>query len=378
VVGTSRKRGLRPSKNTENYAETVPTWGFAVTAVTTGVAGEVRGLVASAPLRRSGTGYQAARVRTGGGGRTREGVMSATDQPTSAPAADLVKQLARELGRCRQRGLERIDIGGYNQLPVETPQLGRLARQYCQAQGLTLHGRIASISRLLRDGLDAYIARGCDGDGMLIKELFFGDDTPAAQAKNAGQLLDAALGRRDRSGRWFETKRGPLFRGFGEFLIVFVGETSTRTVITTSSTPTPDTALSLASMPASEATPGTAPDKTSAAVSHTGPETMPASVRVGRRRPVRIAVTAAATVAVLAVVWVTTHSGAFALWGASSHRFIGLPANGGKTFTETVASGIGAATFTDPYRMDQPGPQIPFLQPVQVPCKVYSPIASAL
>jgi hypothetical protein len=88
-------------------------------------------------------------------------------------------------------------------------------------------------------------------------------------------------------------------------------------------------------------------------------------------------VTAAVAAAVLAAVWVTTHGGAFALPGASFHRFIGLPANG-KTFTETVASGIGAATFTDPYSMDQPGPKIPFLQPVQVPCKVYSPIAPSI
>jgi hypothetical protein len=303
--------------------------------------------------------------------------MSARDQPPSAPEADLVKQLAEELIRCRQRGLERIEIGTWNQSPVETPQLGRLAHQYCQAQGLTLHGRIASISRLLREGLDAYMARGCDGDGMLIKELFFGDDTPAAQAKNAGELLDAALGRRDRSKRWFESKRGPLFHGFAEFLIGFVGETSTRTVITTSSTPTPDTALSPANMPASEATLATAPDKTPPAVLHVGPKTAPVSVRVGRRRPVRIAVTAAVAAAVVAVAWVTTHGGTFALPGASSHRFIGLPANG-KTFTETVASGGGAVPFTDPYHVDETGPRIPFLQPVQVPCKVYSPVMPSI
>jgi hypothetical protein len=42
VVDTSRKREPRPPKNTENHAGTAPTWGFAVTAVPTGVAGEVR------------------------------------------------------------------------------------------------------------------------------------------------------------------------------------------------------------------------------------------------------------------------------------------------------------------------------------------------
>lgn len=307
--------------------------------------------------------------------------MSATERPTTTPATDRAKQLARELRRCRQRRLEGIEIRTFNQSPVETPQLEQLAHQYCDAQGLTLHGRIALISRLLRDGLDAYIARGCDSDGTLIKELFFGDDTPAAHTKNAGQLLDDACARRGINKRWIDTKRPSLFHTFGEFLTVFVTETSTHTspdtIITTNSTPVPDTTPAPKSMPAPEAAPATAPDKIPTVASHTVPETH-APVRVGRRRPVRTAVTAAVAAAVVAVVWVTTHGATFPLWGASSHRFIGLPANGGKTFTETVASGKGARTFTDPYSMDETGLTIPFLQPVQVPCKVYSPIAPSI
>jgi hypothetical protein len=305
--------------------------------------------------------------------------MSATDHPTTPPATDLA-QLARELRRCRQRKLEGIEIRTGNQTPVKTPQLEQLAHQYCEAQGLNLHGRIAPISRLLRDGLDAYIARGCDNDGTLIKELFFGDDTPAAHTKNAGQLLDDACARRGIDKRWIDTKRPSLFHTFGEFLTVFVTETSTHTnpdtIVTTSSLPVPDTTPTPKSMPAPEATPATASDKMSTAASHTAPETH-APVRVGRRRPVRIAITAAVAAAVVAVVWVTTHGATFPLPGASFHRFIGLPANG-KTFTETVASGSGAVPFTDPFRVDEKGPLVPFLQPVQVPCKVYSPVMSSI
>jgi hypothetical protein len=286
--------------------------------------------------------------------------MSAREQPATAPPADLVKQVAGEMGRCRQRGLEGIDKHTRNQSPVQAPQLERLARQYCQTKGLDLHGRIAPISRLLRDGLDAYIARGCDSEGTFLTELFFGDQTTGARATNAGQLLDAALVRRGHSEQWFTSRRRTLFEGFAVFLVTFVTETP--------STAIPDN-------------PDTAPD--------TAPVTAPDPGPASRMRPAAARTAIKAVIAALlvtgaggAVVWLTAHEGksnpAPTHHHAAPHRTIGLPADAGKTYTETVSSGTGARTFTDPYSVDESGPNIPFLKPVQVPCKIYSPVMSSI
>lgn len=294
--------------------------------------------------------------------------MFGQEQSATEPPPELVKQLAEEMVKCRQRGLEGIDKDTRNQRPVKAPQLERLALQYCHAQGLEFHGRIASIIRLLRDGLDAYMQRGCDSDGMLITELFFGDTATGAPAKSAGQLLDDALARRGHSEQWFKTRRQPLFKGFAAFLLSFTADTAAR-----ASTNAPQATRDIAPNTASTA----APDITPA----------PACAHTGRKRPIAARITVMVTLAVVllvgagaVVVWFTAHKGdgksALAPQRASSHRFVGLPA--GAMFTETVASGIGAATFTDPYSMDETGLKIPFLQPVQVPCKVYSPIAPSI
>lgn len=277
--------------------------------------------------------------------------MSATEQPP-----ELVRQLASELTRCRQRGLEGIDKEARNQPRVKAAELERLAHQYCQAKDLKLHGRIAHISRLLRDGLDAYIQRGCDSDGTFIKELFFGDDTSGAHAKNAGQLLDDALLRRRQSEQWFASRRRNLFEGLAAFLVTFVTDTVTTT------------------------TPDTAPDTTLAAAPDATP--IPAPAPSGRTQPktARIAIMAALAAVLLTgtgtLWWFTTRDSnrASTQHPASRHSPIGLPAHAGKTYLETVASGKGAATYTDPYSVDTTGLRVEFLHQVQVSCKVYSPV----
>lgn len=288
--------------------------------------------------------------------------MSAPDQPAAEPSPELVAQLAEEMIRCRRRGLGGIDKDTPKQPRVKAPQLERLAGQYCRAKGLEFHGRTAPVSRLLREGLDAYRQRGCDSDGAFLAELFFGDDTPGTQVKNAGQLLDEALARRSRSEQWFNDKRQPLFKGFAGFLVTFVTET------------------------ASTSTPQAAPDITPAVAPHTAPDTTPAPAR---RRPSAARITLRVILATVlltaaggAVLWFTTQGSKsnppLAPHRAFPHRLIGLPADAGKTYTETVASRIGAATFTDPYSVDEQGPKIPFLQQVQVPCKVYSPVMPSI
>lgn len=279
--------------------------------------------------------------------------------PAGEYPSELVNQLAEEMIKCRHRGLEGIDKVTSNQRRVDAPQLERLARQYCQDEGFDLHGRIAHISRLLRDGLDAYIQRGNHSDGTLIRELFFGDDTSGAPATSAGQLRDDALARRGRSEQWFNTKRRSLFEGFAAFLLTVVADT--------------------ASMSASQATPDSAPDTTPAAA-------VPALA--SRKNPAAAHIALIATLAILlltaggVIVEFMPH-GSISNPAPIHHpvlprRFIGLPADAGKTYTETVSSGSGARTFTDPYSMDESGPTIPFLQPAQVPCKVYSPVAPSI
>lgn len=265
--------------------------------------------------------------------------MSAEKQP---PA--LVAQLANEMIRCRQRGLDGIDKDARNQSRIEAAELEHLAHQFCQAKGFELHGRIAQITRLLRDGLDAYIQRGYETDGTLIKELFFGDDTTGALAKNAGQLRDNALKRRGQTEQWFNSRRRDLFQSLATFLIVFADETPSATV--------------------ADATP------------------VPVIAGTGRKPPVAryFLIVAVILTAISGVLWFTTRESNFATRQPSSleGRTILLPADASKTYPQTSASRIGAATFDDPYSVDTLGPRIEFLRQVQVSCKVYSPVMPSI
>lgn len=266
--------------------------------------------------------------------------MSAEEQPPT-----LVAQLAGQMIRCRQRGLDSIDKDTRNQPRVKAPQLEHLAQQYCQAKGLELHGRIAQIGRLLRDGLDAYIQRGYDSDGTFIKELFFGDDTAGARAKNAGQLRDNALKRHGQNEQWFNSRRPDLFQSLATFLLAFTNETPSATTVDAAPTST-------------------------------------TTVRTSGKQPVGryLLIVAVLLIAISGVLWFTTRESNSATrqpYDLDGKKTILLP-DTGKTYPETSASSLGAATFTDPYSVDTLGPRIEFLRQVQVSCKVYSPVMPSI
>lgn len=271
--------------------------------------------------------------------------MSATDQPT-----ELASQLATEMTRCRQRGLNGLDKADRKQSRIEAAELERLAQQYCQFKGFELHGRIAQIRRLLRDGLDAYIQRGYETDGTFIKELFFGDDTTGARVKNAGQLLDNALRRHSQTQDWFSSRRPDLFQGLATFLIVFVNETPSVTV---------NEINEISNATGADATP------------------IATTASTGRKQPAGryLLIVAVMVTGISGVLWFTTRESSATRqpYDLDGKKAILLP-DTGKTYPQTSASSLGAATFTDPYSVDTLGPRIEFLRQVQVSCKVYSPV----
>ena len=120
------------------------------------------------------------------------GCVRQTLEIVSEPAIPVqAAQLARELGECRQRGLDRLDVDTPPQAPVRAEQLGRLAGDYCARTAPELHGRIACIKRLLRDALAAYGVRGNQAAAELIGMLFFGDSTTSG-SMSAGEMLKLA------------------------------------------------------------------------------------------------------------------------------------------------------------------------------------------
>ena len=68
-------------------------------------------------------------------------------------------RVSRELGRCRQRGIDDLDVMAHNKEPVETPELDQLARAYHATTERAVYGRVAQIRLLLHDGLAAYAAQ---------------------------------------------------------------------------------------------------------------------------------------------------------------------------------------------------------------------------
>lgn len=99
-------------------------------------------------------------------------------------------RLTAELGKCRWRGIDRIDLDTHNQSPIVTPELDRLAAKYAIAHGMERRGRKSEIKQLLRDGLAAWEDKNPDS-AKLIRLLFFGDSTGTV-TEPAGALLKAA------------------------------------------------------------------------------------------------------------------------------------------------------------------------------------------
>ncbi len=153
------------------------------------------------------------------------------------------RQIADELARCRQRGLENLDHGDQaqdgspgqrgdrRQRPVAAPELERLANLHARRNEITATDRILKIKILLSAVLDDYSASENEEDARLIRSLLFSDLTLTVR-KPAGALLKEAR-------RSFGEPSEPVFRerfkrafgNFAEFLVQVVDsgaeETST-------------------------------------------------------------------------------------------------------------------------------------------------------
>jgi hypothetical protein len=133
---------------------------------------------------------------------------------------DLRERLARQLGDCRQRGIERLDVASSRQRRLKIPDLERLATDYASANGLPDSGRIGQIKALLLDALDA-LEKGNASDANLIRDLFFGEDTTRIK-RSASELLKRTQLKygEPSAGRFLEIRRGAL-RNFAVFLVKF-------------------------------------------------------------------------------------------------------------------------------------------------------------
>jgi hypothetical protein len=131
------------------------------------------------------------------------------------------KDIADELARCRQRGLENLDREANRQPPVPAPELERLADLRARRQGTAATGRIQKIKILLFASLDEYSASEGENeeDARLIRSLFFSDSTLHVR-KSAGELLSEA--RRsfgEPSESLFRERFKKAFANFAEFLV---------------------------------------------------------------------------------------------------------------------------------------------------------------
>jgi hypothetical protein len=149
----------------------------------------------------------------------------------SSPRA---KQVADELARCRQRGLDKLDQGQADehgrsgdreqrgdgrQRPVLAPELERLADLHARRQGITASDRVLKIKILLSAALEEYSASENADDARLIRSLLFSDLTLHVR-KSAGALLgEARRSFGEPSQSMFRDRFKKAFSNFAEFLV---------------------------------------------------------------------------------------------------------------------------------------------------------------
>jgi hypothetical protein len=137
------------------------------------------------------------------------------------PDSDEAERLARQLGECRQRGIERLYVATYRQRPLQLPDLERLAADYATPNAVPGRRPIPQIKALLLAAL-AELENGNASDAGLIRDLFFGDDTDRIR-RSAGELLKRAQARYgEPSPDRFREIRSAALYGFATFLIDFV------------------------------------------------------------------------------------------------------------------------------------------------------------
>lgn len=136
-------------------------------------------------------------------------------------------QLARELNRCRQHGLDDLDLNLHKKPAVpkeEIAHLADLARAYRGAIGVTATTREAAIRRLLVDGLAAY-AEQDTSDSAFVQRFFF-DASGTVPKKGPTELQKDLTEELHVSDKRLAERRTAAFIRFATFLITFVSKLS--------------------------------------------------------------------------------------------------------------------------------------------------------
>lgn len=268
------------------------------------------------------------------------------------PDETQAERLGKELGLCRQRGLDNIDVQMHNQSPVEAPELELLVREYGEAKALSAFGRAAQIRVLIQDGSTAYGERGNAAERDLIARLFF-DAEHSDKRKRPGVLLAEARAASGLDESRFRDYRHGVFTRFAAFLITFVAEITKATAgelaASASATPTPKV-----------------------------------KARPSRLLWLSAGVLGLLVVAAVSVLLLTKKPAARHPVVASSplvHTPSPTPATRsyapGKTYVEQTGQ-YGAPTFTDPHNPSVSGIMIEPYQKVRVSCKVLAPTIPSL
>lgn len=128
-------------------------------------------------------------------------------------------QLAKELTRARQRGLDQLDTAHPG--PLALPQLEALARRYLRDE---LSSRIALIGQLLDDALTAWAAveQGQHaGDAALVRALFLPPADARAAARDPSTLRRAYMRSHGLTEDKMDKRRQAAFDRFADFLLAF-------------------------------------------------------------------------------------------------------------------------------------------------------------
>lgn len=253
----------------------------------------------------------------------------------------LAAEVTTELSRCRQRGLDELDLRAHNKEPVEVPALQRLARGYCAAKGFQVYGRVAEIRTLLHDALAAYAERGHQPESQFMTRLFF-DLSDSVPKKRPSVLLEEAQKASGLDKESFAEYRRDVFAHFAEFLMVFVAQANREDV-------------------------AQQPEPARAGVM--------SAQRITWRQSslLRVAATIISLLVICALIGVL-------VWSATHTQSTRSPAAtatvtsdpSGRLYTE-IAGEFGSPTFTDPHSPSVTGPRIEPYEHVQVSCKVLAP-----
>lgn len=134
-----------------------------------------------------------------------------------------VKNLVRDLDKCRQRGLDGLDVDTVNQKPLDCDTLELLARDYVTARfpSYVATGRITQIKLLMRHGIADFGEQVDRADANLIRDLYFGAAEDGS-IDPPGVLLKKARKPGEPETR-FRRRRHAAIESFAAFLIAFLG-----------------------------------------------------------------------------------------------------------------------------------------------------------